>query len=66
MTRHDDLREARAEMAEAESAVRPRRPWRDRVYGRLKVSVRTMDVIIYAAIALLALVIILGVLTAGR
>jgi hypothetical protein len=66
MARHEDLREARAEMAEAESAVRPRRPWRDRVYGRLKVSVRTMDIIIYGAVALLVLVIILGVVTAGR
>ena len=66
MTRHDDLREIRAEMAEAESTARPRRPWRDRVYGKLKVSVRTMNVIIYGAVALLVLVIILGVLTAGR
>ncbi len=64
--RQDDPRETRAEMAEAENAVRPRRPWRDRVYGRLKVSVRTMDLIIYVAVALLAATLILGVLTAGR
>lgn len=64
--KHDDLRETRAEMAEAENTVRPRKPWRDRVYGRLKVSVRTMDLIIYAAVILLAATIILGVLTAGR
>lgn len=62
----DDPREIRAEMAEAERAARPRKPWRDRVYGRLKVSVRAMDVIIYAGVALLALAILLGVLTAGR
>lgn len=62
----DDRRETRAEMAEAENTVRPRRPWRDRVYGRLKVSVRTMDLIIYGAAALLAAALLLGVLTAGR
>ncbi len=64
--RQDDPRETRAEMAEAENTVRPRRPWRDRVYGRLKVSVRTMDLIIYAAAILLAAALLLGVLTAGR
>ena len=64
--KHDDLRETRAEMAEAENTVRPRKHWRDRVYGRLKVSVHTMDLIIYAAVALLAVTLILGVLTAGR
>lgn len=66
MIRHEDLRESRAEMAEAENIVRTRKPWRDRVYGRLKVSVRTMDLIIYAAVVLLAATLILGVLTAGR
>jgi hypothetical protein len=61
-----DLGESRAEMAEAENSIQPRRPWRDRVYGRLKVSVRTMDLVIIAAAALLAAAILLGVLTAGR
>ncbi len=62
----DGQRETRAEMAEAENTVRLRKPWRDRVYGRLKVSVRTMDLIIYGAAALLAAALLLGVLTAGR
>ena len=61
-----DLGEPRAEMAEAKNSIQPRRPWRDRVYGRLKVSVRTMDLIIIAAAALLVAAILLGVLTAGR
>ena len=40
--------------------------WRDRAYGKLKVSVRTMDLIIIGLIAALAAVMLLGVVTAGR
>ena len=60
-----DMGEPRAEMAEAENNIQPRRPWRDRVYGRLKVSVRTMDLVIIAAAVLLVAAILLGVFTAG-
>ena len=61
--RQDDPRETCAEMAaEMPFARRPEGPR----HGRLKVSVRTMDLIIYAAVALLAATLILGVLTAGR
>ena len=42
-----------------------RKPWRERVYGGLKgkVTVRTMDVIIGVTIALIALVVIIGIVT---
>ena len=41
------------------------KPWRERVYGGLKgkVTVRTMDVIIGVTIALIALVVIIGIVT---
>lgn len=58
--------ETQAEAAEADRAAMPRKPWRDRVYGRLKVSVHTMNIIIYCAVGLLVLAILLGVLTAGK
>ena len=44
----------------------PRRTWRDRLYGKIKVSVNTMNLIIYALIGLLAVTLLLGALTAGR
>ena len=42
-----------------------RKPWRERVYGGLKgkVTVRTMDVIIGVTIALIALVVIIGIVS---
>jgi hypothetical protein len=61
-----DPREAQVRLAEAEKSNQPRRSWRDRLYGRLKVSVRTMDLIIIIAVVLLAATLILGVLTARR
>ncbi len=42
-----------------------RKPWRDRLYGGLKgkVTVKTMDVIIGATIALIVLVVIIGIVS---
>jgi hypothetical protein len=66
MTSQKERREALDALGQSESAARPRLPWRDRVYGKLKVSVRAMDTIIYTAVGLLALVLLLGILTAGK
>jgi hypothetical protein len=61
-----DLRETGERAAQAVKSGQPRKPWRDRLYGRLKVSVRTIDLIIIIAVVLLAATLILGVLTARR
>ena len=41
-------------------------PQRYRLYDKIKVSVRTMDIIIYSVIALLVLCIIIGIATGGQ
>jgi len=66
-----DEHQGRAEAASAVNAAAPqpaprRATWRDRLYGRLKVSVRTMDLVIIGLVAALAVVLLLGVVTAGR
>lgn len=47
------------------NAPKERKPWRDRLYGGLKgkVTVKTMDVIIGATIALIVLVVIIGIVS---
>lgn len=60
-----DLRERGGAGERAEKPA-PGKTWRDRLYGRLKVSVRTMDLLIYTLVGLLALALLLGALTAGR
>ena len=61
-----DARELRGELAGAEETAKGRVPWRDRLYGRLKVSVATMDKIIIAVVVLLAIGLLLGVITGNR
>lgn len=61
-----DPREAQVRLAEAEKSNQPRRSWRDRLYGRLKVSKQTMDVVIIILIALIAATLVLGAVTANR
>ena len=39
---------------------------RGRLYDKLNVSLRTMDIIIYAVVALLAIVLIVGIVTGGN
>jgi hypothetical protein len=41
----------------------PRKPWRDSAYGGLKgrISVRTMDVIIWSIVALIVAAVIIGI-----
>ena len=50
---------------QGQNAPKERKPWRDRTYGRLKgkVTVKTMDVIIGATIALIVLVVIIGIVS---
>ncbi len=59
-------RDLRGEMAQAEEAGRPRKPWRDSLYGRIKVSVATMDKIIIGLVALLVAALLLGLVTGGQ
>ncbi|MDD4081140.1 MAG: hypothetical protein PHP02_06980 [Eubacteriales bacterium] len=59
-------RNLRGELAQAEDAAKGRLPWRERVYGKLKVSVATMDKIIIAVVVLLGIVLLLGVITGNR
>lgn len=58
-----DLRERPGSGAETPA---PGKTWRDRLYGKIRVSVATMNRIIYALIGLLVLALLLGALTAGR
>ncbi|MGI6696806.1 MAG: hypothetical protein ACOX6O_11325 [Christensenellales bacterium] len=44
----------------------PRPTWRDRFYGRIKVSVRTMDRIIIGLVAALVIILLIALITAGR
>ena len=50
---------------QGQTAPKERKPWRDRLYGGLKgkVTVKTMDVIIGATIALIVLVVIIGIVS---
>ncbi len=43
-----------------------RKTWRDKLYGRIKVSVRTMDKVIIGLVAALVIILLVAVLTAGR
>ena len=62
------MEEAASEQKRAfqgKSGAEERKPWRDRLSGGLKgkMTVRTMDIIIGATIALIVLVIIIGVVS---
>lgn len=59
-------REPQVQMAETEKGNQPRKSWRDRLYGKLKVSTHTMDLIIIVLVVLLAITLILGTMTANR
>ena len=50
---------------QGQNAPKEHKPWRDRLYGGLKgkVTVKTMDVIIGATIALIVLVVIIGIVS---
>ena len=50
---------------QGQNAPKERKPWRDRAYGRLKgkVTVQAMNIIIGVVIALIALVVIIGVVS---
>ena len=50
---------------QGQGSAKERKPWRDRLYGGLKgkVTVKTMDVIIGATIALIVLVVIIGIVS---
>ena len=39
---------------------------RGRLYDKLNVSLRTMDIIIYATVALIAIVLVVGIVTGGK
>lgn len=71
---NDPSRNSYLEMEEAASRnekafqgkdAQERKPWRDRAYGRLKgkVTVQAMNIIIGVVIALIALVVIIGVVS---
>ncbi len=57
-----DPRESRARLAEEERSHQPRKPWRDRLYGGLKVSVRTMDLVIGGIVALIVVALVVGII----
>ena len=59
-------RDLRGEMAQAEEASHTRKPWRDSLYGRIKVSAATMDKIIIGLVALLVAALLLGLVTGGQ
>lgn len=60
-----DPRESRARLAEEERNYQPRKPWRDRLYGGLKVSVRTMDLVIGVVVVLIVVALVVGIVV-GR
>jgi hypothetical protein len=61
-----DPRELREEMAHAEGSQKRAGPWRDNLYGRIKVSKGTMDKVVIGLMVLLLVVLVLGVVTGSR
>lgn len=57
---------AKKEMQDRTEAARRRRGWRDHLYSRIKVSVRTMDIVIASTVVLILVVLALGILTAQK
>ena len=66
---HDPVRDGQLKLQEeakkrgGDGPKEVRRPWRDRAYGGLKgkISVRTMDVVIWSIVALIAAAVIVGI-----
>lgn len=61
-----DPSELREEMAHAEGSQQRAGPWRDRLYGRIRVSKGTMDKIVIGLIVLLLAALALGIATGNR
>lgn len=61
-----DPRELREEMAHAEGSQKRAGPWRDNLYGRIRVSKGTMDKIVIGLIVLLLAALALGIATGNR
>jgi len=66
----DAERRAKKVIGQAEKPEEPsvpaKTPQRYRLYDKIKVSVKTMDIIIYTIIALLVVCIVIGIATGGQ
>lgn len=59
---NDPIRQSQLKLQDEERKNKPRKPWRDNLYGRLKgkVSVRVMDIMIWSVVGLIFVAIIVG------